>query len=136
MPHVVGDAPGLLKTHGLTDRVAIESGSFFESVPAADGVYLLSHIIHDWSEAQCLMILGNCRRAMKSEGRLQIIEMVLPSGNEPHPGKMLDMIMLTVAGGQERTEQEYKMLLEKAGFRLAQVVPTNSAASIVEAVRA
>jgi hypothetical protein len=62
--------------------------------------------------------------------------MVLPSGNEPHPGKMLDMIMLTVAGGQERTEQEYKMLLEKAGFRLTQVVPTNSAASIVEAVRA
>jgi O-methyltransferase domain/Dimerisation domain len=136
MPHVVGDAPELLKTHGLTDRIAIESGSFIESVPAADGVYLLSHIIHDWSEAQCLTILGNCRRAMKPDGRLQIIEMVLPPGNDPHPGKMLDMIMLTVAGGQERTEQEYKTLLGKAGFRLTQVVPTKSAVSIVEAVHA
>jgi hypothetical protein len=136
MPHVVGDAPGLIKARGLTDRITIESGNFFENVPAADGVYLLSHIIHDWSEPQCLTILGNCRRAMKPHGRLQIIEMVLPTGNAPHPGKMLDVIMLAFAGGQERTEPEYKMLLEKAGFRLTQVVPTESAVSIIEAVRA
>jgi hypothetical protein len=136
LPHVVADAPALIKARGLTDRIAIESGSFFESVPAAGGAYLLSHIIHDWSEAQCLTILGNCRRAMNPNSRLLVIEMVLPTGNAPHPGKMLDMIMLTVAGGQERTEPEYRKLLEKTGFRLTQVVPTESAVSIVEALPA
>jgi O-methyltransferase/methyltransferase family protein len=136
LPHVVRDASALIQTRGLTHRITIESGSFFEGVPAADGVYLLSHIIHDWSEAQCLTILGNCRRAMKPNSLLLIIEMVLPTGNTPHPGKMLDMIMLAVAGGQERTEPEYRVLLDKAGFRLTQVVPTESAVSIVEALPA
>jgi O-methyltransferase domain/Dimerisation domain len=134
MPHVLGDAPGLIQVRGLTDRVTIEAGNFFQNVPSAKGVYLLSHIIHDWSEAQCLTILEKCRRAMKPGSRLQIIEMVLPTGNAPHPGKMLDIIMLTFAGGQERTEPEYKQLLNKAGLRLTQVVPTESAVSIIEAV--
>ena len=70
---------------------------------------------------------------MKENSRLLIIEMVLPSGNTPHPGKMLDTIMLTVPGGQERTEPEYRQLLEKTGFQLTRVVPTESAVSIVEA---
>lgn len=114
--------------------MAIESGSFFESVPAANGAYMLSHIIHDWSEDQCLTILGNCRRAVKPNGRLLIIEMVLPTGNTPHLGKMLDIIMLTIAGGQERTEPEYRQLLEKPGFHLTRVVPTELAVSIIEAL--
>jgi len=136
LPHVVRDAPGLIDARGLTGRIVIEAGSFFESVPAGNDAYLLSHIIHDWSEAQCLAILGNCRRAMKPDSRLLIIEMVLPTGNAPHPGKMLDMIMLTAPGGQERTEPEYRQLLEKAGFRLTRVIPTESAASIVEVLPA
>jgi hypothetical protein len=65
LPHVVRDAPALIKAHGLTDRITIESGSFFESVPAANGAYMLSHIIHDWGEDQCLAILGNCRRSSR-----------------------------------------------------------------------
>jgi hypothetical protein len=137
LPHVVRDAPPLIKARGLSERIAIEAGNFFEGVPVADGAYLLSHIIHDWGEAQCLTILSNCRRAMNANSRLLIIEMVLPSGNTPHPGKMLDMIMLTAApGGQERIESEYCELLEKAGFRLTRVVPTESAVSIVEALPA
>jgi hypothetical protein len=134
-PHVVADAPALLASRGIADRVAIEAGSFFDHVPAGGDVYLLSHIIHDWDEAQCLAILGNCRRAMRPEDRLLIVEMVLPGGNTPHPGKMFDIIMLAIPGGQERTEAEYRALLEKAGFRLTRVVPTASAASVVEAVR-
>jgi hypothetical protein len=97
---------------------------------------LLSHIIHDWSEGQCLTILGICRRTISPNSRLLIIEIVLPTGNAPHPGKMIDMTMLAVAGGQERTEPEYRELLERAGFRLTQVVPTESAVSIVEAMPA
>jgi hypothetical protein len=135
LPHVVRDAPALVEARGLVHRITIEAGNFFESVPAAADVYLLSHIIHDWSEAQCLTILGNCRRAMNPSSRLLIIEAVLAAGDAPHPGKILDMIMLALlTGAQERTEPEYRGLLDKAGFRLARVVPTESAVSIVEAL--
>ena len=133
LPHVVRDAPALLKKSGVSDRVSIESGSFFDSVPKGGDAYILSHIIHDWSEAQCLTILGNCRRAMGSGGRLLIVEMVLPPGDTPHPGKLLDITMLTMPGGEERTSAEYEGLLAKAGFRLQRVVPTESAVSVVEA---
>jgi O-methyltransferase domain len=136
LPHVVADAPELISERGLVNCIKIESGSFFENVPSGGDVYLLSHIIHDWSEAQCLAILRNCRRAMQSDSRLLLIEMVLPTGNAPHLGKMLDIIMPAIPGGQERTEPEYRALLDKAGFRLKQVVPTESAVSVVEAVLA
>jgi O-methyltransferase domain/Dimerisation domain len=134
LQHVVHDAPALIQARGLSGRVTIEAGSFFERVPGGADVYLLSHIIHDWTEAQCITILGNCRRAMKPDSRLLIIEMVLPADDTPHPGKILDMMMLVGPGGQERTEPEYGRLLGKAGFRLSRVVPTDSAVSIVEAV--
>jgi hypothetical protein len=133
LAHVTREAPALIQERDLTDRVTIETGSFFENVPAGGDAYLLSHIIHDWSEDQCLSILGNCRRAMNPEGRLLIIEMVLPGGDTPHPGKLLDMMMLVGPGGRERTEEEYATLLRKAGFRLMRVVPTESAVSVVEA---
>ena len=136
LPHVVRDAPALIQARGLTNRVTIESGSFFENVPRGGDAYLLSHIIHDWTEDQCLTILGHCRHAMKPGSRLLIIEMVLPSGDTPHPGKMLDMMMLVGPGGQERTEQEYSTLLSKAGLRLARVVPTTTPVSVVEATLA
>ncbi len=132
----MADASKLISARGLANRINIESGSFFESIPRGGEIYLLSHIIHDWSEAQCLTILGNCRRAMQPDTRLLILEMVLPPGNTPHLGKILDIIMLAVPGGQERTEPEYRALLDKAGFTLKRVLPTESAASIVEAVPA
>ena len=97
---------------------------------------MLSHIIHDWSEEQCLTILGHCRRAMGPSGRLLIVETVLPEGNAPHQGKLQDLVMLVIPGGQERTEAEYAELLGKADFRLKRVVPTTSVVSIVEAVPA
>lgn len=134
MPHVVKEAPALLKARGVEERVALEGGSFFESVPAGGDAYLLSHVIHDWSESQCLEILGHCRRAMKPDGRLLLVEMVLPPGDAPHPGKILDIVMLVLPGGQERTGDEYAALLAKAGFRLSRIVPTASAVSVVEAM--
>ena len=134
LPHVVSDAPAMIQALGMTERVTIEPGSFFEYVPAGGDAYLLSHIIHDWSEEQCLTILGNCKRAMAHESRLLIIEMVLPTDNTPHPGKMLDVMMLVGPGGQERTAADYEVLLEKVGFRLTRVISTDSAVSVVEAV--
>jgi hypothetical protein len=132
--HVVRDAPALFEQRGLTARVRIEAGSFFERVPAGGDAYVLSHVIHDWNEDQCLTILGHCRRAMPSDGRLLLVEMVLPEGDVPHPGKFLDMVMLTTPGGEERTPSQYRALLERADFRMTRVVPTASPASIVEAM--
>jgi hypothetical protein len=134
LPHAVPGAQANIGQKGMADRIKIETGSFFESVPAGADAYILSHVIHDWSEEQCLTILGNVRRAMKPGGRLLIVEMVLPGGDTPHFGKLLDIVMLVLPGGRERTEEEYGALLDKAGFRLTRVVPTASAVSIVEAV--
>ena len=133
-PHVVSDAAALLKARGVEARVAIEPGDFFERVPAGGDAYLLSHIIHDWNEEQCLTILGHCRNVIPRDGRLLIVETVLPAGDTPHQGKVQDMVMLVFPGGQERTEAEYASLLDKAGFRLSRVVPTESIVSVVEAV--
>ena len=135
-PHVVRDAPALLEARGVADRVTIEQGNFFEGVPVGGDAYILSHIIHDWNEEQCLTILGHCRKVMKPDGRLLIVETVLPAGDTPHQGKWQDMVMLVFPGGQERTEAEYASLLGKAGFRLKRVVPTESVVSVVEAVPA
>ncbi|MGH9867041.1 MAG: methyltransferase [Candidatus Polarisedimenticolia bacterium] len=135
-PHVVRDAPALLKARGVEQRVSIEAGDFFETVPAGGDAYVLSHIIHDWQDDRCLTILSHCRKVMKPDGRLLIVEMVLPAGDTFHPGKILDILMLVFPGGQERTEAEYASLLGKAGFRLSRVVPTASAVSVVEAVPA
>ena len=134
LPHVVADAPAFLAARGVAERVAIESGSFFERVPAGHDAYILSHIIHDWDPEQCRTILGHCRSAIDPKGRLLIVEMVLPEDDTPHPGKMLDMMMLVGPGGQERTPSEYAELLGQASFKLTNVVPTASAVSIVEAV--
>jgi hypothetical protein len=134
--HVVNEAPAFLAKRGVAERVNIVAGDFFETVPGGGDAYLLSHIIHDWNEEQCLTILGHCRKVMKPSSRLIIIESVLPDGDTPHPGKLLDMVMLVLTGGQERTEAEYSALLDKAGFRLTSVVDTASAVSLVEAVPA
>ena len=132
-PHVVAEAPALLRAKGVESRVRIEHGSFFESVPGGGDAYILSHIIHDWKEDQCLTILGNCRKAMKPGAKLLIVEFVLPEGNTPHFGKLVDMVMLAIPGGEERTTNEYETLLARVGLKMTRVVPTASDVSIVEA---
>jgi hypothetical protein len=134
LPHVVNAARAALDARRLGDRVTVVAIDFFKGVPPGGDAYILSHVLHDWTEAECLTILGTCRAAMKTGGRLLIVETVLPVGNAPHPGKLLDIAMLVMPGGQERTEEEYGALLSQAGFRLTRVVPTPSAVSIVEAV--
>jgi hypothetical protein len=135
-PHVVTDAPAFLRARGVEGRVTIQHGNFFESVPAGGDAYILSHIIHDWNEDQCATILGNCRAAMKPGAKLLIVEFVLPEGNTPHFGKLVDMVMLAIPGGEERTAAEYRTLLAASGFRMTRVVPTASDVSVVEAERA
>jgi hypothetical protein len=121
----------------LSDRLRVEGGDFFRSVPSGADAYLLKHIIHDWGDDACRTILGHIRAAMDPAGRVLIVEQVIPPGNGPFPGKLLDLNMLVMSeGGRERTPGEYAQLLESAGLRLSRIVPTASAVSVVEAVRA
>ena len=135
MQHVIDGAGEMLRSQGVEERVETVAGDFFVEVPAADA-YILKHIIHDWDDDRAIKILQTIRRAMKENGKVLLSEMVIPQGNEPHPGKMLDLEMLTAAGGVERTEAEYADLFERAGLRLVRIVPTRSPHSIIEGVKA
>lgn len=133
LPHVTAHARREIAEKGLSDRCEVLEGSFFDAVPDGGDAYMLSHVIHDWDEARCVAILEHCRRAMRERARLLLVEMVIPPGGGFHPGKMLDVMMLTFTGGKERDEREYALLLEKAGLKLTRVVPTDSPVSLVEA---
>ena len=135
LDHVIAGAGELLQHEGVEDRVQTVTGDFFTEVPAADA-YMMRHIIHDWDDERSVKILQSIHRAMIGNGKLLIIEMVVPEGNEPHPSKMLDLEMLTLPGGLERTAAEYGALVAQAGFRLQKIIPTRSPASIVEVVKA
>ena len=132
LPEVVAQAD----LGDVGDRVATEAGDFFTAVPRGGDVYLLSHIVHDWDDDSARRILTNIRGAMATGGRVVLVEMVLPSDGTGHPSTLLDMVMLAVTGGRERTEEQYRALLASAGFRLVRVVPTGSPASLIEAVPA
>ena len=135
-PQVVPDAERNLSAAGVADRCQVVGGDFLEAVPEGGDIYVVSHCIHNWDEPGCVRILANCRRAMPQAGRLLIIEAVVRPGDEPDPAKLLDLAMLLIPGGQERSQDEYRLLLEKAGFRLTRVVPTRTSASIIEAIPA
>ena len=121
LPQATTEASALLRTRGLESRVRVEHGSFFEGVPAGGDIYILSHIIHDWPEAQALAILRNCAKAMTPDSRLLILELVLRADGTQQYGSS-DIWMLVLLGGAERTAREYGTLLAKAGLRMTQVI--------------
>src|SRR5262245_51850276 len=134
-PHVAERARESIASAGLADRCEVVGGDFFKSVPAGCDAYLLRWIIHNWDHERAVAILRNCRQAMGTGSRLLLIEAVIPTGNEFHPGKFTDYIMLLCfRGGQERTEEEYDSLLREADLRLNKVAPTGSPLSVIEAV--
>lgn len=133
LPHVAAEARRMIERRGVSGRCEVKSGSFFDSVPAGSDAYMLSHVVHDWPEEKCLTLLRNVRRAIADGGRLLIVEQIVPPGNEPHPAKVIDMILLTITGGRERTAEEYAALLGKTGFRVVRIVPTRMAVSVIEA---
>lgn len=134
LDHVIAGAGDMLKKHGVADRVETASGDFFKEVPAADA-YIMKHIIHDWDDERSIRIMQSIHRSMIGDGKLLLAEMVVPEGNEPHPSKVLDLEMLTLPGGIERTADEYASLFERAGLKLNRIVPTMSPFSVIEAVK-
>jgi len=136
LPEVVAGAGRLLTEAGVRDRCTCVAGDFFESVPWGGDAYLLSNIIHDWDDARAVRILSNCRAALDDGGRVLLAEAVLPEQVEPSPAKLIDLAMLVMGPGRQRTESEYRDLFQRAGLRLSRIDPSGPAFSIVEAVAA
>ena len=133
-PHVVAAAGEHLAAAGVADRCTLAGGDFFVAAPAGGDAYVLAQILHDWDDEHCIAILQQCRRVIPAHGKLLVIELVLPPGEEPSFGKWLDLHMLVLLGARERTAAEYNALFRAAGFEQARVVPTTAGPSIVEAV--
>ncbi len=130
--HVSERAAATFEASGVAERCNMVSGSFFESFPEGADAYLMRHIIHDWNDDQCTQILKNCRAVIPDDGRLLVVEPVIPPGNDPAVGKNMDMVMMLTPGGLERTEQEYRELYAAAGFELTGVTPTPSPVSVIQ----
>ncbi len=135
LPHVVERARTNMEKAGLTDRCEVVGGNFFEAIPVKADAYFLRHIIHDWNDEKAELILRNIHQSMPEKAKLLVVEHVLPPGNEPSFGKLLDLTMLLLPGGVERTADEFRNLFEEAGFRLTRIVPTDGDLSVVEGER-
>ncbi len=134
LPHVIERAKEGIAAAGLAGRCELVAGSFFEGVPSGADAYLMRHIIHDWDDEKSLTILRNCHKVMSADSKLLVVESVIPPGNEPFYGKFLDLVMLLIPGGKERTQAEYRKLFKQGGFELSRILPTESEVSVVEGV--
>jgi len=137
LPRVAAGATATFARAGITGRVRIESGDFFKELPSGADAIIMKHILHDWDDDSATRILQTCHRALGPRGKVLIVDPVVPLGNAPHYGKLLDLEMLVLTPrGRERTKAEFARLLCGAGFRLSRVIATQSPLSIVEAVKA
>jgi hypothetical protein len=135
-PETVEGAGATLAGAGVADRVERIGGSFFESVPAGGDVYLLKHILHDWNDDECVAILSRVREAMAPGARLVVVEMLISADGPPSPAPLLDLNMLVMLTGKERTKDEFAAIFAKAGLTLSAVTPTHSPFAVIEAQRA
>ena len=137
LPHVVDRAAPRLVEAGVADRCELARGSFFEAgaIPAGADAYLMRHIIHDWDDEKSLAILRNCHAAMPTGGKLLLVESVIPPGNGPFATKFLDLTMMLIPGGKERSALEYRTLYEQAGFELTRIVATTTEISVIEGTK-
>jgi hypothetical protein len=134
-PHVADGARRTFAEQSLNNRTSVAGGSFFETIPAGADACLMKFILHDWDDARCAQILRNVHAALPPGGKLLVVELVLKPGNEPDLGKLMDLNMLAMTGGKERTEAEFAKLFADSNFDLVKVHPTECPLSIVEAVR-
>ena len=134
-PEVIEGAKAAISRSGCDDRTQLVAGDFFKSVPEGADAIILKWIIHDWNDEQCVTILKNCHRSLPENGKLMLVEAVVPATDEPHFSKFIDLNMLVMTGGRERTETEFEKLFADSGFRLTRIVPTESPFSLIEGVR-
>ena len=133
-PETAGQATTIISGSPVADRIEAVGGDFFEAVPAGGDLYLLKQILHDWDDEECVKILASIRTALAAHGRLAVIEFILPDAPEPHPGFAMDIQMMALSTGRERTATEFEKLLEAAGFGIDRVTDNPYGPSVVEAV--
>ena len=133
LPSVVAGASQVLGEMGIAERAQIRAGDFFDEAPRGADLYVMKSVLHNWDDIDALRILSTCRAAMAPEARLLVIERVVPEGNAPSEAKLFDINMLVVAGGRERTEPDYRRLLDQAGLALMRVAATRSPLSVIVA---
>lgn len=136
LPHAVAGAAPAAAAAGVADRCEPVPGSFFESVPAGGDAYLLSQILHDWDDESSLLILRNCRRAMPAGATLFLVELVMPPIGADPMGAFMDINMMTMLTGKERTERAFSELLTRSGFRLDRTIPIEAPQRLIEATAA
>lgn len=134
-PPVIEDAGKFINGTDVADRCQLVGGNFFEEVPAGADAYLLKHVLHDWDDEACRKILSTCSKVMRADAKLLIAEQVLPPINAPVGTVSADLSMLVGPGGCERTEQEYRTLLEASGFCVTGIYPTHVLHSVIEAIQ-
>ena len=135
LPHVLKRAQQRSFLGGeLQVRSTMQPCDFFREVPSGCRAFVMKSVIHDWDDEQAIEILANCRRAVPSDGALLLVEWALQEGNVHSAGKLFDVVMLVMTGGKERTTEEYRQLLRRAGFRMNEVIATSSELSIFEAL--
>ena len=133
MEHVLAGARTAIDSRGLSARCRTVAGDFFKAVPAGGDAYIMKHIIHDWDDERATQILKNIRAAMKPGGCVILLESVVVAGSQPDFAKLIDLEMLLLPGGRERTQQEFRDLFARAGFTLTRIIPTQSPLSVIEA---
>ncbi len=133
LPRVAAGAGEIFQAAGVDDRVHIEGGSFFDSVPTGGDAYVLKDIIHDWDDHTAETILKNIAAAAHDGATLLLVELVIPRHHREFPGKWIDLEMLVLLGGRERDADQYRELLQRSGFHLRRVIPTATPFSVVEA---
>lgn len=135
IPDVIEEATCYICSMKMDGRCETISGNFFDDIPAGADAYYMQHILHDWNDERASKILANCRRALEGRpnGRLIIVDSVVPQDSSPHPSKWLDLEMLLMPGGRERTEPEWRALFAKAGFEITKILPMKAAESVIEA---
>ena len=137
LPDVIERSEPHIAASGLSSRCQLVSGNFFESVPAGVEAYILKHVIHDWDDERSISILKQCHQAMVDNGKVLIVEQVIPAGNDPFIGKLMDVNMLVMCpGGKERTAEEFRILFAEAGFKLTKIVPIRGVVSVIEGIKA
>jgi hypothetical protein len=132
---VIAAATAHLASHPCRQRCTLCPGDLLESVPDGASAYLMSGVLHDWDDERAVRILENCRRAMAPNGKVLVIEMVLPSSNEPSLAALLDLNMLVMNGGRERTEKDFQQLFDAAGLRVTRLIPTLAPQWVIEGTR-
>jgi hypothetical protein len=137
VPHVLDRARerGFLSGE-IAARVSLQACNFFEAIPSSSRAYLMKSVIHDWDDDKALQIFRNCRKVVPENGALLLVEMGLSGPNQPSIGKAIDLYMLVLTGGLERTVDEYRDLLARAGFSLNRVVPTGTDFVVFESLPA